>query len=236
MIISWLKQEILCALSKASALERTDDINHILAQNTWICLNHLTMVYLWWLIKFQNYHILISVDYQGYSALMCACDSGEIPVVQNILDYGTSVNARSHVSQKLHARISFEHCSKTGFTPLIISSRKGNLTISEILICAGANIECRDKVGFSYFQYLWNEYNEYNILRDGQNDATPLMLAADCGHSDVINLLLDHGAAIEAEDNVRLDAFCLVKHYFHQCRSPSNIVSSGSPRLCIPVE
>jgi len=62
------------------------------------------------------------------------------------------------------------------------------------------------------------------------------MLAADCGHSDVINLLLDHGAAIEAEDNVRLDAFCLVKHYFHQCRSPSNIVSSGSPRLCIPVE
>ena len=64
-----------------------------------------------------------------------------------------------------------------GFTPLIVASSKGNLTVVESLVRAGAEKEAKDLHGF-----------------------TPLLLASSQGHLAVVGLLVRAGTEVKTKD------------------------------------
>ena len=62
------------------------------------------------------------------------------------------------------------------WTALTLACAGGHEELVRVLLQRGANLEHRDKKGF-----------------------TPLILAATAGHAGVVEILLDHGAEIEAQ-------------------------------------
>ena len=69
-----------------------------------------------------------------------------------------------------------------GWTALHFAAEKGDMDEVERLLAAGANVDARTTGGFP-------------------RNSTPLSIAAFYDHLDVMRLLLDRGADIEARDN-----------------------------------
>lgn len=89
-------------------------------------------------------------------------------------------------------------CNKDGETCLLRAARRGEKTTALRLLEAKARVDFRDKLGNSALHW-----------------------AATCGHKDLITLLLDHGANIDAINNVRAAVLCAAL-------SPRLILSAGS--------
>ena len=93
--------------------------------------------------------------------LIALCASiGRAEAVAALLDAGGDINAAS---------------PSLGFNALLNAADKGNLTLMDLLIKRGADVEARINSG-----------------------ATPLMLAARNGHSEAVKLLLASGAQMDA--------------------------------------
>jgi serine/threonine-protein phosphatase 6 regulatory ankyrin repeat subunit B len=129
-------------------------------------------------------------DNRGRTALEYAFQNGDLEILRLLLRAGADPNAEWHydidnntspsnfqeemigLMQKHGGALSFE--TRSGFNQLCTAAMCGNLQICQILINAGADIDCE-------------EYGQ-----------TALYLAARNGHIDIVHYLIGRGAAREA--------------------------------------
>ncbi|VDM96170.1 unnamed protein product [Thelazia callipaeda] len=93
-------------------------------------------------------------------------------------DSGETVNKSGAKSTVAHAFNVDMQTDSNHDTALTLAATGGHDSLVELLVTRGADIEHKDKKGF-----------------------TPLILAATAGHSNVVELLLNHGANIEAQSD-----------------------------------
>jgi ankyrin repeat protein len=102
---------------------------------------------------------------------------------------------------------------EVGVTPLGIAASTGRIDIVNLLLTAGADIDCRQGGGETALHIsAWHGYKEVvrhllshgadsSIRDDGSNRA--LELAAEAGSHAVIDVLLEHGDQLNTESQVR---------------------------------
>ncbi|MBL4900713.1 MAG: ankyrin repeat domain-containing protein [Colwellia sp.] len=103
------------------------------------------------------------------SAILFATDAGDIKIIELLLKSGANINVIAYYNSS-----SYIHA-----TPLLVvaaSDKKNRAEITKLLLKYGAKIEARA----------------------GENYPTALMVAATQNHLDVINILLDAGAKLNA--------------------------------------
>ncbi|CAI9096506.1 OLC1v1032671C5 [Oldenlandia corymbosa var. corymbosa] len=135
-----------------------------------------------------------SVDEEGWGPLHSAASSGNLEIVEVLLDTGADVNLKNN----------------GGRTAIHYAASKGWLKIAELLVSHGAKLNAKDKVGCTALhraasignselcEYLIEEGAEVDeVDRAGQ---TPLMNAVICGNKEVALLLIRHGANVDIED------------------------------------
>lgn len=133
-------------------------------------------------------------DAKGRTPLITAAMSGDLRVVQSLLNDGANTEAQDKwgytalvwaadigatdiVNALIRANANTEARDKNGLTALSWAAKKGNLETAQALLEAGADLEARDRKG-----------------------ATPLFYAAKQGHCNIIEKFLEKGAAIEARN------------------------------------
>ncbi|XP_041573916.2 CARD- and ANK-domain containing inflammasome adapter protein-like [Taeniopygia guttata] len=138
-------------------------------------------------------------DKQAKSPLHLAAEQGHQTLAEMLLKARADPNAQDKEKKTpLHAAALRGHLSivemllakkgragakdMDGCTPLHYATMKGNVDILKILLASGKN----------------KNINDRNVWRK-----TALHLAAEYGHGELINLLLSHGAAINASDSSR---------------------------------
>ncbi|KAF0988668.1 hypothetical protein HZS_1980, partial [Henneguya salminicola] len=134
----------------------------------------------------------INTIYQGQTPLMIATISEHTNIVRILLERGADATYENNkntaltlacsygkteiVSLLLEKKVNVEQRSKNGFTPLMEAANIGNIEIATFLIKAGADV---------------------NAAPAPNTRETPLLIAADKGYNQVVNVLLKHKANIE---------------------------------------
>lgn len=135
----------------------------------------------------------LDIDSRGFENLHWAAIHGHDHVVKFLLDNGVSADARSPNSS----------------TALLQAVQSGKTNVIQLLIDRGANKECvqRDSYWTPLFEAVRSEKknvvaqllkNKVRVDARGYNLETPLYTAAQLGNVDIIKMLIDHGANIEA--------------------------------------
>jgi ankyrin repeat protein len=100
-----------------------------------------------------------------------------------------------------------------GYTPLHYTAREGHYTIAELLLHKGAFADARDMHGWTSLHKAaeFGSHSTASLLLKlggagtevkGPYGKTALHVAAKHGHNGVVTVLLNHGARIEAKNNV----------------------------------
>ena len=134
-------------------------------------------------------------DINGETALMTAAEKGNTSIAKMLLEKGAEINTKN----------------KQGQTPLLKIAEKENLDMINFLLENGADINARDK---------WKETALITTLRkhkmaaakllidkgadirvkDNFYQCTPLIWASNLGDIELVRLLLEKGAHVNAED------------------------------------
>jgi uncharacterized protein len=129
------------------------------------------------------------------------CQSAEIHDAARRVDIQT-------VSKLLDQGVAADAKDETGETPLLSASLAGHADVVAVLVKRGAGMESRNDRGLTPLHgaaYAGNIKTVRLLVDSGAavNDAqnvfkvTPLIIAAEEGHADVISFLADHGADLE---------------------------------------
>ena len=139
-----------------------------------------------------------SKEVDGTSALMWACYNGDADLVERLIkagaevaavnDYGASALQVAAVAADpriikdlLKAGANPDSPNPEGQTALMIVARSGNVASARLLLDAGATVDAREQWG----------------------DQTALMWAASESHPEMIKLLIDHHADVNAHGAIR---------------------------------
>ncbi|XP_067661816.1 serine/threonine-protein phosphatase 6 regulatory ankyrin repeat subunit B-like [Haliotis asinina] len=130
------------------------------------------------------------IDKGGNNILHIACKNGHIDVVQYLFSLNSlDINSRGRKKR----------------TPVMFAAEEGYKKVIELLINHRADLSIIDNVGnnilhiacqsghIDVVQYLLS-LNSLDINSRGRKKRTPVMLAADHGHKEVIELLINHRA------------------------------------------
>ncbi|PCG20424.1 ankyrin repeat domain-containing protein [Brachyspira sp. G79] len=148
----------------------------------------------------------------GYSSPLTEAMYDE-ELVYKLIDLGADVNLAAELS---------------GFTPLMASLH--NITIAELLIEKGADIEAKDNDGINALVYASTYNNEEmvkfllekgadaNTVCEIENEhtdisSTPLMNAAYRGNTNIINMLLENGADINYTTDYGMTALMMAASF-----------------------
>uniref|UniRef100_A0AAQ6ADK0 Ankyrin 1, erythrocytic b n=1 Tax=Amphiprion ocellaris TaxID=80972 RepID=A0AAQ6ADK0_AMPOC len=143
----------------------------------------------------------------GFTPLAVALQQGHENVVALLINYGTKGKVRLpalHIAARnddtrtaavlLQNDPNPDVLSKTGFTPLHIAAHYENMSVAQLLLNRGANVNFTPKVSLSHMVLILISY-----LLSVQDELTPLHCAARNGHVRIIEILLEHGAPIQAK-------------------------------------
>jgi ankyrin repeat protein len=121
-------------------------------------------------------------DTYGYTPLQYAAQTGRTEVVQLLLEAGANINAKNDNGQTaLHAILVFSRPKYQG------AKYQFSKDTVELLLAKGADVNLKDK-----------------------NGRTPLLLAAESADVEIVKLLLDKGAKVDAKDD---DSGLTALHY-----------------------
>ena len=135
-------------------------------------------------------------EVENVTALNRAVTEGHSDVVQVLIDAGARIEAKYRL----------------GWTPMLAACYKGNLIIVKMLVEAGASVHSTDytketcltlAAGYGHTEtvrYLVG-LPEVEVNEKARNKHTALHSAVSRGHPDVVQLLIDAGADIEARNN-----------------------------------
>uniref|UniRef100_A0A8C2Q4S0 Ankyrin 1, erythrocytic b n=1 Tax=Cyprinus carpio TaxID=7962 RepID=A0A8C2Q4S0_CYPCA len=162
----------------------------------------------------------------GFTPLAVALQQGHENVVALLINYGTKGKVRLpalHIAARNDdtrtAAVLLQNdpnpdvlskvCVCTGFTPLHIAAHYENLSVAQLLLNRGANVNFTPKNGITPLHIASRRGNVIMVRllldRGAQIDAktkdelTPLHCAARNGHVRVVEILLDQGAPIQAK-------------------------------------
>ncbi|XP_067653322.1 protein fem-1 homolog B-like [Haliotis asinina] len=134
----------------------------------------------------------LHADRFGLNILQAACLGGNV----NLVKYVLSQNTRD-----IDTRMS---CWKT---PLMLAAENGHKNVVELLVDKGADVSLKDETGgnvlhiacygghLDVVKYLLS-LNSIKINRKGWKKMTPIMVAANQGHKEVVELLVKRGAKL----------------------------------------
>ena len=94
-------------------------------------------------------------------------------------------------------------------TVLLSACANGHRAVAELLIHKGASINYQDKLKVRHIHSQIKSYSSYiHFLfhRNTQAGFTPLHYASQNGHTDIVELLIDHGAHIDVPTKVQVTA------------------------------
>ncbi|XP_062897899.1 ankyrin repeat and death domain-containing protein 1A-like isoform X3 [Mobula hypostoma] len=124
-----------------------------------------------------------------------------------------------------HALVDAE--DKFGMTPVLLAASHGNLSTLQTLAKAGATLTARNRLGQtllhcaavqghpSVIRYVVEDLEGIPVDDPDQNGKTPLLLAAESGHSDVLSLLCELGCDLQAVDKESNSALHLATRRGH---------------------
>lgn len=133
--------------------------------------------------------------FSGFTPLHAAAESGNVPLVKQLLDAGASIDA----------------IDSDGATPLFYAAMEGWVDVVRVLLDRQANPQLAKKNGMTPL-HIWaaNAFSEEIgelLLAKGvgvnvktKNSDTPLLLAAQFDKPSAISVLLKHGADVSAKD------------------------------------
>ncbi|KAG2448135.1 hypothetical protein HYH02_006720 [Chlamydomonas schloesseri] len=135
-------------------------------------------------------------DKDGWTPLMCAARHGHVEVVAALLDAEANPNTRSQ---------------QDGCTAMLLAARHGHSRVVSLLLQGGAEPGIAASDGWTPLgcaaahgnvevaRQLLAERADSDFVEAATQDGwTPLVLAARKGHANVVDLLLKHGAQIDA--------------------------------------
>ncbi|KAF8496179.1 hypothetical protein F5888DRAFT_413684 [Russula emetica] len=124
----------------------------------------------------------------GNTPLHSAAYSGDVEMVQDLLDLGADVNVRNKYGQTLldYTSLTPSTFHNTPTFPILL----GN--VAQLLLDRGVDINARTN-----------------------DSSTPLHTAVECGRIEVVRVLLEHGADVGAEDRQGRTPFTLAKERRH---------------------
>jgi ankyrin repeat protein len=110
------------------------------------------------------------VDYEGKTALICACQEGNVAIARALIAAGAKLDTKSKSSAKKKDKM-------FGRTALLEACYQGHAGIVQALLEAGADLETQDVLG-----------------------RTPLIAACVGGHHEVSQLVMAAGGDINTQD------------------------------------
>lgn len=138
-------------------------------------------------------------DIEGFTALVHACEHGYIDVVAHLIDSGAKVN----------------EVSIMGYTPLMLACENGHEEVVKLLIHSRAEVNVVSRDGFTPLILVCGKHEGENIIQRKVNilkillaskakvdvkladGYTPLMLASMYGYSEIVQILMEVGGALE---------------------------------------
>ncbi|XP_046365631.2 ankyrin repeat domain-containing protein 17-like [Haliotis rufescens] len=134
------------------------------------------------------------VDKKSHNLLHCASRGGHVELVKYVLSLGMlSINSRGWKN----------------FTPVLLAAEKGHKEVVELLVSKGADVSLVYDGGNNILCLASREGHEemvkyvmdmVSINSRCWNKMTPVMLAAEKGHKDVVELLVSKGADVSLSD------------------------------------
>lgn len=130
------------------------------------------------------------------AAIVAAAQNGDVVRVRELLKQGADVNASTG----------------DGMSALHWAAMRGDATLAELLVHAGANQRARTRLGAFTALHLASRAGAAPVVRallDRTADvdartatgATPLMLAAASGNAEIVTALIDRGADVQATED-----------------------------------
>ena len=134
------------------------------------------------------------------SDLFLACEEGNLEKVEELIEQGYDVNKRDG------------RYGRYGTTPLMYAAGEGRYDVVKCLIDHGADVSQKNFANRTLLHYaseggnlkvvelILSTSKGAQIDEEDNGHRTPLMLAAEKGHSDVLLCLIDHGANVNKKD------------------------------------
>ncbi len=111
----------------------------------------------------------------------------------DVIEVDSSINKPYCFNYTLFRIISFQYNQ----TPLHYASEHGHSEVVQLLLSHGATVDMKDEVS-SIDRII--QLCIFKIIISFQYNETPLYYASEHGHSEVVQLLLSHGATVDMND------------------------------------